>query len=166
MVCLCKNNINFWKEFFEYYSIQIELLFNCEEKLILRNDHSLVSKGNFKFEELKKYPVVQSFEPNTDFPNFDTEIELLRYKEFPKIIRPGESSIIYGLLQTTDCIFFATTDLYVADFFPGLVSYPMPDALSSIEWGHYIIYSKNRALTKIEKDFIKFMQAACRQSNS
>lgn len=162
MVCLCKNNINFWKEFFEYYSIHMELLFNCEERLILRGDHPLFSEGNFGFEELKKFPVVQSFEPNTDFPNFDTEIELLRYREFPKVIRTGERSVIYGLLQMTNCIFFATTDLCVADFFPGLVSLPMPDALSSIEWGHYVIYSEKRALTKIEKDFIGFMQQVCR----
>lgn len=162
MVCLCKSSMNFWREFFDYHSIQFQLLFSCQERVILRKDHPLLEEGNLTFERLKEYPVVQSFEPNTDFPNFDTEIELLKYKEFPKIIRTGERSIIYGLLQTTDAFFFATTDMCVSEFFPGLVSCAMPDPLPSIEWGHYIIYRKNKSLTKIEKSFIEFMQTICK----
>ena len=161
MVCLCKNSVNFWKEFFEYHSIHFELLFTCQESLILREDHPLLTQGELTFERLKEYPVVQSFEPNTDFPNFDTEIELLKYKEFPKIIRTGERSIIYGLLQTTDAFFLATTDICVSDFFPGLVSRPLPPPLPLIEWGHYVIYRKDKNLTQIERRFIENMRSIC-----
>lgn len=163
MVCLCKNSMNFWREFFEYHSIQFELLFSCQERVILRENHPLLAAGELTFERLKEYPVVQSFEPNTDFPNFDTEIELLKYKEFPKIIRTGERSIIYGLLQTTDAFFFATTDICISDFYPGLVSRAMPPPLPSIEWGHYVIYKKSRPLEKIEQGFIEFMKAVCEE---
>ncbi len=157
MVSLCRTNTSFWSKFFENNNIDAKLIFSCEERILLRRDHPLLSEDKITLDRLKEFPLIQSFESNTELPNFDAEIDLLKYKEFPKIIHTGERSVIFSLLRTTNCIFFATTDMSVTTFYPDLVSLPLPPPLPPVMWGHYVIYLKNRPMSPEEKAFINVM---------
>lgn len=154
IMMLPKSSVESWRSFFSRHAIDWKFLFWSEENVLLRKGHPLLSLESPTFEDLKKYPLIQGLTNDVEAPNLNTEIEFLRYNEFPQIIYSSQRCSYYDFLQHTDAIFFAVTSLAADAIFPDVASIPLSRFMPGITWGHFVLKLKKRAWSKEEEDFL------------
>jgi Transcriptional regulator len=159
VVSIYQKTIPFWKKIFDANSIEYKLLYTCEAQILLNSKHPLLKKKKITFNDLLKYPMIQSFESNTELPNFESEIEMLMYKDFPKIIYTRDRAVVHNLLHETDVVFFCVTDAHVDIFHSNIVSIPLARVMSGVMWEHYLLKRKNKQLSKEELWFVESLHS-------
>lgn len=159
VVSIYGNTVPLWKKIFDGNSIEYKLLYKCSGHMLLNKKHPLLKKKKITIKDIAKYPLIQTFEGNTELPNLDSEIESLHYKDFPKIIYAGARAVLHSLLHKTDAVFFCVTDADVDIFYPDVVSVPLTDIIPGVTWEHYLLKRKNKQMTKEELWFIDSLHA-------
>lgn len=150
-----KSSVESWGSFLSRHAIDWNFLFWSEEEILLRKDHPLLKMKKPTFEDLKKYPLIQGLINDVEAPNLNTEIEFLRYNEFPQIIYSSQRCSYYNFLQHTDAIFFAVTSLAVDIVYPGVASIPLSRFMPGITWGHFVLKLKKRSWSQEEEEFLE-----------
>ncbi|SBV97198.1 putative Transcriptional regulator, LysR family [uncultured delta proteobacterium] len=159
IVQILASTLPFWKKIFENNSIEYHFLFECGGHILLNKNHPLMKQKKITFRDLEKYPMIQSFESSGEMPNFETEIESLRYKNFPKIFYTGERAVFHNILHETDAIFFCVTDANVDIFYDDVASIPLAEIVPDVAWQHYLLKRKNKQLSQEEHWYIESLFA-------
>lgn len=159
VVSFYQANSKTWIEFLKCQNIEEELLFRNGVDILMREGHPLLELEKVMFEDLQKYPLIQVFEPSVP-PNFSLEIEMLRYKEFPKIIHASGRGAIGGFLAKTDAIYFTTSFIRSrGPSYPQTTAIPLPDCFPVMTWEFYLLKLKNKLLSQAEHELMERLRA-------
>lgn len=148
-----------WVDFLQMQNIEVIHLYKNKVYIQLRENHPLLSTPDITFEELQKYPLIQVFEESAP-PNFSAEIEMLRYKEFPKLVHVKSTGMISGFLSATDAIYFTTSYLaHRPPSYPNTTAIPLPDFFPEMSWDFFVLKLKSTRLSPAESLFVRRLKA-------